>query len=156
MNDSRIIGVFNNGDAARAAMLRLSGADCEIFSSEPLHSPEVKNHLLMAAIFGGLIGGVSGGALAVFVFTTMGLKTGHMAMITLSPTGIIVFGLTALGAIAGVLLELLREAGLFGGALELPHAVRKEVTYGAVVVLVRSATPETRQILESQGARFVL
>ncbi|GEM_PF-5053120 len=156
MNDSKLIGVFNTGEAARAAMLRLSGADCEIFSSEPLHSPAVKNHLLKAAIWGGLIGGASGGALTVFVFTTMGLKTGHMAMITLSPAGIIVFGLAALASIAGVLFELLREAGLFGGTLDLPHSVRKEVTHGAVVVLVRSATAETRQILESQGARFVL
>ncbi len=151
----KLLAVFDNSTTARSAMAQVSAADCEIFSSEPLHTPQVSNHLLKAAVWGGIAGAVAGAGLAVWVFYIVNLHTGHMAMITLAPIGIILFGVAALTSIAAVLFELLREAGLFRRDLELPDDVRAELVQGSVAVLVRSATPEIRQILSDAGARLV-
>jgi hypothetical protein len=151
----KLLAVFDNGAAARSAMSQIPSGDCEMFSSEPLHTPEVPNHLLKAAVWGGIAGAAIGAGLAVFVFYIVHLHTGHMETITLSPIGIILFGIAALISIAAVLFELLREAGLFRWDLELPDEVRAELVQGSVALLVRSATPEIRQILNDAGARVV-
>jgi hypothetical protein len=151
----KLIAVFEDGTAARAAMTQIPAADCEMFSSEPLHTPQVPNHLLKAAVWGGIFGALAGAALAVWVFYIVNLHTGHMEMITLAPIGIILFGVAALTSIAAVLLELLREAGLFRRDLELPEEVRAELVHGSVAVLVPSGTPEIRKSLLDAGARVV-
>jgi hypothetical protein len=120
-----------------------------------LHTPPVPNHLLKAAVWGGIVGAAAGAALAVGVFYVVNLHTGHMEMITLAPIGIILFGIAALTSIAAVLFELLREAGLLRRDLELPADVRAELVHGSVAVLVPSATPEIRKLLADAGARLV-
>jgi len=157
----KLVAVFHKGAAAdnsaaaRSALAQLSAGDCEIFSSEPLHTQQVPNHLLAAAVWGGIVGALAGAGLSVLVFYIVNLHTGHMQIITLAPIGIILFGIAALTSIAAVLLELLREAGLLRRDLELPEDIRAELAHGSVAVLVRSATPAIRKILNDAGARIV-
>jgi hypothetical protein len=151
----KLLAVFEDGAAARSALSRITAGEYEIFSSEPLHTPPVANHLLKAAVWGGIAGAVAGAGLAVFVFHVVNLHTGHMEMITLSPIGIILFGVAALTSIAAVLVELLREAGLFRRNLDLPPDVRAELVHGSVAVLVQSGTEEIRKSLSDAGARVV-
>jgi len=41
----KLLAVFDNGAAARSALTQMPTGDCELFSSEPLHTPQVSNHL---------------------------------------------------------------------------------------------------------------
>jgi hypothetical protein len=150
-----LLAVFENAAAARLALSQIPAADREVFSSEPMHTPEAPNHLLTAAVTGGIVGAIAGAGLAVGVFYIVNLHTGHMEMITLSPIGIILFGIAALTSIAAVLIELLREAGLFRKDLVLPDDVRAQLVHGSVAVLVPADTPAIRQTLSAAGARFV-
>jgi hypothetical protein len=147
----KLLAVFENTRAFRPMLLE--GETFELYSSEPLHPEPVPNNLLTAAVWGGVIGGILGAGLSVGVFHIVNLRTGHMPIITLSPIGVIFFGIAALASIAGVLIAFLREAGLLTTRLKLPSRVLTEMSHGAVAVLVTGPTPDLEKSLQAAGAK---
>ena len=146
----KYFAIFPDVETARLALKNLGPENHEIYSGEPLNPPDVASRLLTATVLGGLAGGAAGMALAVFTFRAMNLETGGMPIVAYPPTGIVVFALTALGAIGAALATLLWEAGLLRLRLTLPEDVRREIANGAVAV---SVPEESREALEKAGAR---
>ncbi len=153
----KILAVFRDPDSARKALEHLAAADVEVYSGEPLELPQVRSRLAPAAILGGLAGAIGGAALAALTARTMGLYTGGMPLVAYAPVGIITFAGTAFGAIGATLGTLLWEAGLLNFRLELPKDARKEISAGAVAVVVET-TESQRSSLERDlahaGARI--
>ena len=147
----KLLAVFEVEQAFRP--VDLEGQDYELFSSEPIDPKPVPNRLLPAAVWGGVVGGILGAAMAAGVFYVVNLRTGHMSIITLAPIGIILFGVAALASITGVLVAFLREAGLLTTRLTLPTRVLTAMSHGAVAVMVKGATPEVEKSLQAAGAK---
>lgn len=147
----KLLAVFPNPETARPALLALADVEHEVYSAEPLHPPAVSSNLLGATVLGGLLGGLGGGALAVFTFRTMHLETGGMAIVTYPPTGIVIFAVAALSAIGTALATLLWEGDMLHFRPSLPEDIRREITNGAVAV---AAPEESRDVLERAGARI--
>lgn len=146
-----LLAVFPDVETARPAIKALAGVEHEVYSAEPLHPPPVSSNLMAATVLGGLLGGVGGGALAVFTFRTMHLETGGMAIVTYPPTGIVIFAIAALSAIGTALATLLWEGDMLHFRPSLPEDIRHEIANGAVAV---SAPEESRGALERAGARI--
>jgi len=146
-----VLAVFPNPETARPAIQALAGVEHEVYSAEPLHPPHVASNLLGATVLGGLLGGIGGGALAVFTFRTMHLETGGMAIVTYPPTGIVIFAVAALSAIGTALATLLWEGDMLHFSPSLPEDVRREIANGAVAV---SAPEASRRMMEAAGAQI--
>jgi hypothetical protein len=145
----KVIALFDDADAARAACQRFGG---EMYSCEPIAPPPVPSNILAATVLGGIAGGAGGFALAALTATSMHLVTGAMPIVALAPTGIITFALAALGAIGAALATLLWQAGLLTTTLALPDDVRREVAEGAVAVVADVSPAE----FAASGARTTL
>jgi hypothetical protein len=115
----KIHAIFNSHDEAVAALTKLERAgvphsEITLLSSEPVHveSGEEKTRIGLFAIAGGLIGAAVAVTLTVWTSQSVGLVTGGMPIVSPWPFGIIVFELTALGAILGTLGRMIYEARL--------------------------------------------
>ncbi len=137
--------VFGEEPAARAAAARWP--DAEVYTSEPpetmlgRHSP-VKTPLGLAALAGGIIGGLAGGALAIYAFTRMSLEVGGFPQVPYAPVGIVIFAIAALEAITAVVVVLIVKGRLATLTLAMPEEARRQVAQGAVATLLRLG-PET-------------
>ncbi len=115
----KIRAIFNSHDEALAALTELERAgvphsQITLLSSEPVHveAGEQKTRIGLFAIAGGLIGAGLAITLTVWTSRSVGLVTGGMPIASPWPFGIIVFELTALGAILGTLGRMIYEARL--------------------------------------------
>jgi len=136
------LGVFDSPQEAIAALRELKregvpASSITVMSSEPLHletDGAPASRIGGFAIAGGLIG--AGFALVLTSWTSrqVGLVTGGMPIISPWAFGIVVFELTALGAILATLGRMIYEAGLARpGAL---IAYDRAVADGRIVVSV--------------------
>ena len=114
-----IRAIFNSHDESVAALAELERAgvphsQITLLSSEPVHveTSEQKTRIGLFAIAGGLIGAGLAITLTVWTSQSVGLVTGGMPIVSPWPFGIIVFELTALGAILGTLGRMIYEARL--------------------------------------------
>jgi Alternative complex III, ActD subunit len=118
-----VFAVFDTPDEAVAAAGRLRrqgvpGSAITLMSSEPIHVEGIesaggsKSRIALFAIAGGILGGASAILLTVTTSRSVDLVTGGMAIVSPWPFGIIVFELTALGAILCTLARMIYEAGL--------------------------------------------
>ncbi len=114
------IRVFDTRNEAVAALHELQRegvprSSITVMSSEPLHletEGAPKTRIVGFAIAGGLAGAVLALLLTVFTSRRVGLVTGGMPIVSSWAFGIIVFELTALGAILLTLVRMIFEAGL--------------------------------------------
>lgn len=87
-----------------------------VMSAEPLHmkleTTQAKSHIGTFAIAGGFIGAACAILLTVLTSRRVDLVTGGMPIVTPWAFGIIVFELTALGAILATLARMILEARL--------------------------------------------
>lgn len=165
-----IYGLFSNSDSARRALavlraessqLHISPEAITVISCEPFEEDGVgwqkqRTRMPWLAVFGGLVGGTGGYALAAFTQRTYPLPTGGMPIVALWPTGIVMYELTMLGAILATVVTFLVTARLprYRNRLYDP-----EVSHGKILVGVirpdRSVRGELRRRLYDQGAEQV-
>ena len=143
----RIVAVLDTIDEATAAiaLLRREGISREsitTMSSEPLHiEADDDNHqasrIPLFAICGGVIGAGFAIALTVVTSRRVDLITGGMPIVTPWAFGIIVFELSALGAILATLVRMIFEARLARrGLFEYDQAVAD----GSVIVFLENVS----------------
>ncbi|MEK6301875.1 MAG: quinol:electron acceptor oxidoreductase subunit ActD [Acidobacteriota bacterium] len=114
------IAIFDTRDEALAALRELRregvpGSSITVMSSEPLHLETdggPKSRIAGFAIGGGLIGAAFALVLTIWTSRQVGLVTGGMPIVSPWAFGIIVFELTALGAILATFARMIFEAGL--------------------------------------------
>lgn len=149
----RIVAVLDTIDEAAAAIVRLrregiSRESITTMSSEPLHiEAGEENHppsrIPLVAICGGVLGAGFAIALTVVTSRRVDLVTGGMPIVTPWAFGIIVFELTALGAILATLVRMIFEARLVRrGGSEYGQAVAD----GLVVVFLENVSDAHREI----------
>jgi hypothetical protein len=143
------VAVFNTRDEAIAALgkLRREGvpdSSITVMSSEPLHletNDAKKTRIAGFAIIGGLIGTAIAVLLTVWTSRRVDLVTGGMPIVSPWAFGIIVFELTALGAILATLGRMIFEAGLV--KRRGPTNYDDAVADGKIVVLIASGNETT-------------
>jgi hypothetical protein len=118
----RIIAIFDTPRDALSASGKLQSEGVPrdaitVMSSEPLHddSPRddyAKSFIVLFAIAGGFIGAACAILLTVWTSRRVGLVTGGMPIVTPWAFGIVLFELTALGAILATLGRMIYEARL--------------------------------------------
>jgi hypothetical protein len=140
------VALFETKDDAQDAIRRLTAGDVprqaiEVLSAEPLaledtgEVPITKSRIPLFAILGGVLGAATAIPLTVFTSRSVALVTGGMPIVAPWPFGIIVFELTALGAILGTLCRMIYEARL--GRAVPPGDHGRYVADGRIVVVVR-------------------
>ena len=114
-----IRAIFNSHTEAIEALAELERAgvppdQITLLSSEPLHveANEEKTRIGLFAIAGGLIGAALAVTLTVWTSQSIGIVTGGMPIVSPWAFGIIVFEMTALGAILATLGRMIYEARL--------------------------------------------
>jgi ActD protein len=149
-----IIALFDKTDDAAAAVgeLRREGlprSAVTIVSSEPVHiesDEDSKSRIGAFTIIGGMLGWVAGLAMTVWTSERVGLVTGGMPIRSFWAFGIIIFELTALGAILATLARLLFEARLARRSSAAAYA--EEVADGRVALIVDCANESECGIAE--------
>ena len=147
------VAVFETRDEAVAALgeLRREGvpdSSITVMSSEPLHletEDATKTRIAGFAIIGGLIGAAIALLLTVWTSRRVDLVTGGMPIVSPWAFAIIVFELTALGAILAAVGRMIFEAGLL--KRRGPTDYDDAVAAGKIVVLIaggRETTDEHR------------
>ena len=108
-----------------------------VMSSEPLHLETLhapKTRIAGFAIAGGLLGAAFAIGLTVWTSRRVGLVTGGMPIVSWWAFGIIVFEVTALGAILVTLGRMILEAGLLRRTK--PTGQEDAVASGKVVIAI--------------------
>lgn len=137
--------VFDTPREAIAALRELKrkgvpASSITVMSSEPLHletDGAPKSRIGGFAIAGGLFGAGFGLLLTIWTSRQVGLVTGGMPIVSPWAFGIIVFELTALGAILATLVRMIHEAGLARRGASKGYD--KSVAEGRIVVHLTSA-----------------
>jgi hypothetical protein len=159
----RITAIVDSPNQARQAAADLEeegfGRDAiTVWSAEPLpglltdFDPDSSGRAGLLAIAGGVAGAVAAVALTVWTSRRMGLVTGGMPIFTPWAFGIIVYELTALGAILTTFVTTIYEAGLFkrSPAPDIDSAIAE----GKVAVAVSCPTDTSRQVAETVFSKF--
>jgi hypothetical protein len=136
------IKVFDTRREAVAALHELeregvASSAITVFSSEPLHLEALhppKTRIAGFAIAGGLLGAAFAVLLTVWTSRRVGLVTGGMPVVAWWAFGIIVFELTALGAILVTLGRMIFESGLLRRSR--PTGQEDAVARGKVVIAI--------------------
>lgn len=121
------------------------GSAITVMSSEPLHletSDAPKSRIAGFAIAGGLLGAAFAIVLTVWTSRRVGLVTGGMPIVSPWAFGIIVFELTALGAILATLGRMIFEARLLWRVSGTEHD--EAVAAGRIVLSVNSSDDGVR------------
>jgi Alternative complex III, ActD subunit len=165
-----IYGLFGDTDSARRAIATLRGdssrlgfkpEEIVIMSAEPLEEAgfgweEQRTPMPWLATLGALVGGTSGYMLASFTQRTYPLPTGGMPLVSMYPSGIVMYELTMFGAIFTTLIALLISTGLPNWKKRLYDP---EVTNGKILVGVanpdQKGSREIAQRLQREGAEQV-
>jgi Alternative complex III, ActD subunit len=151
-----LYGLFATAEAAERAAealerLGVARSQIAVLSSEPW--PESgfarsagRTAMPWIAALGGLLGGLSGYALAAYTERSFPLVTGGMAIVPMWPNGIVMYELAMLFAILGVLVTFL-------GAARLPDWRRRmadaEIWTGKILVGVAHPSGEARARIEA-------
>lgn len=148
-----IIAIFDTTDEVIAAAreLRQAGvprAAITVMSSEPIHiaaeadeepHPKTRSRIGLFAIAGGLIGGTLAVLLTTIASQRVNLNTGGMPIVAPWALGIIVFEMTALGAVLMTVGRMMAEARLLrrGALKDYPEGI----TDGRIAVAIECADP---------------
>jgi hypothetical protein len=157
-----IYGLFPGPHAAERGMNALRDAGIApgkiiVMSSEPFEEysfahGESRTMMPWIAVLGGLVGGVSGFALAWYTQTEypQPLITGGMPLVAPWPTGIVTYELTMMGAILATVITLLISTRLPNWK---PALYEPEVSHGKVLIGVVDPSDEARPDLENRLRR---
>ncbi|MBI1746957.1 MAG: DUF3341 domain-containing protein [Acidobacteria bacterium] len=117
-----IFGLFVHPTDALCAVQRIERLgveqkNIEVLTAAPYHEIRVtgdagERTISRYAVAGGIIGTLSGAALAAGTAAIVHLPTGGMPIVSLGPVGIIMFALAGLGAVTGTVFSTVRAAGL--------------------------------------------
>lgn len=140
----RVLAMFDTANEAveAAEELRLVSRSSvvSLMSAEPIHT-EIekitegrKSRIGIVAIAGGVLGATAAILFTVLTSKSMNLVTGGMPIVSPWPLGIIVFEMTALGAILSTLGCMILEARLVRRGL--PEACDRAIAEGRVAVVV--------------------
>ena len=149
----RITAVFDTADAAIAAVARLQREGLEneaitVMSSEPLHLQEPASgrstRIGGFAIAGGVVGAVTACLLTAVTSSRVDIVTGGMPIVTPWAFGIIVFEMTALGAILASFGRMIYEARL--ARRRALDGYDPRVSDGKVLLAVEYADPGAEEI----------
>jgi len=163
----RVLAIFNTAAEAVGATeeLRREGfapGSVALLSSEPVHAEIEKGldgkrtRIGLFAIAGGVIGAMAAVGLTALTSMRMNLVTGGMPIVAPWAFGIIVFEMTALGAIGLTLARMIFEARLFRRAL--PEECDSAIADGRAVVVVDveagddSRADAAQEVLARRGA----
>jgi len=167
----QILASFESTQQARRAIRTLVSAgfrheEVTTHSTEPALEPEFlppekeKSYLGAFALAGGILGALAGYLLPSLTARAMNLPTGGQPVVSLWPFGIIMFELTALGAIGGTFIALLGGAGLprWKGKL-YNDEFADDLMQGGVLICVTSDQPDRMEVaqhlLQEAGAKKV-
>ncbi len=167
----RVLGVFETPADARRAVRELVNAGIPrqniiICSTEPMLDPEFlpvedrKTRMSLWAIVGAILGCAIGYSLPVTAARLMGLASGGQPIVSLWAFAIVIFELTALGAIGGTVITFFREAGLPERPRAIPSAeMARTFVDAGLIVGVSGDRMETIEIadrlLREAGAREI-
>jgi Protein of unknown function (DUF3341) len=164
-----IYGLFSSVDSARRALATLRAESSRfsistritVISSEPLEADgmgwqEQRTLMPWLAVCGGIVGGTAGYMLAAFTQRTYPLVTGGMPIVSLWPSGIVMYELTMLGAILTTIVTFLVTAQLprYRNRLYDPEVSRGKILVG-VTDPDRKFGEELKQRLFDAGAQEV-
>jgi hypothetical protein len=115
-----ILAIFDAADEALSAAAQLKGEGFDritIMSAEPIPTDESEDEptrslIGLFSIGGGLAGAAAAIALTILTSEKVNIITGGMPIVTPWAFGIVVFEMTALGAILATLGRMIYEAGL--------------------------------------------
>ena len=160
---NRVHAIFDDPESARRAMRELiaagaDGADVTMMSSEPyLESGEVTSEtqgtkIPYFTLAGGVLGAATGFGLVYFTAHSYPVVTGGMPLVPPFTTGIVMYEMTAMGAIFFALARMLWEARLLR-LRPVREDYAPEVADGGVLVSVRSDgdAERWRSILRNAG-----
>ncbi|HWO02567.1 MAG TPA: quinol:electron acceptor oxidoreductase subunit ActD [Blastocatellia bacterium] len=141
MDESKL-AVYDTRDEALAALTELkregvSRSSITVMSSEPLHleaDEEPKTRIAGFAIAGGIIGAALAMLLTVWTSRRVDLVTGGMPIVSPWAFGIIVFELTALGAILATVGRMLYESRLLRP--RAPSEYDEAIASGKIVLAI--------------------
>ena len=167
---NRILAIFSTASEAIVATeeLRREGfapGSVALLSSEPVHAEIEKGldgkrtRIGLFAIAGGVIGAIAAVGLTALTSMRMNLVTGGMPIVAPWAFGIIVFEMTALGAIGLTLGRMVFEARLFRRAL--PEECDSAIADGKAVVMVDvdagddSRADTAQELLARRGAEVL-
>ena len=146
-----VYGLYPDPDSAQRAVNLLRGAgvesrDIAVVSSEPFEEYEfgkrdARTWMPWLAVCGGLVGALSGYALAFLTQRQYPLVTGGMPIFAKWPSGIITYELTMLGAIITTLIVLLLTARIPDWR---PKLYDPAVSTGKILIGVVNPKPEMR------------
>jgi Alternative complex III, ActD subunit len=165
----RVFAIFDTAKEAVEAAEELRFVEpnsaVSVLSSEPIHSEIEKNpggrksRIGLFAIAGGVLGATAAILLTVITSKSMNLVTGGMPVVAPWAFGIIVFEMTALGAVLSTLGRMAAEAGLMRRAL--PVECDNAVAEGRIAVVVDVDSPDVprknsiEEVLVRRGAEVL-
>ncbi|HEV8488016.1 MAG TPA: quinol:electron acceptor oxidoreductase subunit ActD [Blastocatellia bacterium] len=165
---NRVLAIFTTAADAMGATeeLRRQGfasGSVALLSSEPIHGEIEKgldgkrSRIGIFAIAGGVIGAMAAVGLTAVTSRSMNLVTGGMPIVAPWAFGIIVFEMTALGAIVSTLGRMVFEARLFRRAL--PEECDSAIADGKAVVVVDAGDEDrvgaAQEVLTRRGAEVL-
>lgn len=156
-----IYGLFPDCDSAGQAAqalyrassrLHIKADEIVVISAEPFEEripglPKERTPMPWLAALGGVLGGTAGYTLAAFTQRTYPLPTGGMPIVSLWPTGIVMYELTMLGAIVTTLITFLIAARLPGLRKRIYDPA---ISQGKILVGVTGPDRDHRAELEQQ------
>jgi hypothetical protein len=151
----KVFAIFDTAAEAAGAAERLerqgvSRKAITMMSSEPVHSEidrQSESHIGIFAIAGAMLGAASALLLTVLVSQHMNLNTGGMPVVAPWPFGIIVFEMTALGAILATLARMVYEARMI--APRPPEDCLEAIARGRVALAVDCRDEDVRRLTEA-------
>ncbi|HEY7545882.1 MAG TPA: quinol:electron acceptor oxidoreductase subunit ActD [Blastocatellia bacterium] len=159
-------GAFDKAMEAMLAVGRLrdegfTNGDITMMSSEPLPADEEEhksNSLIwLFSLLGGLAGGAGAAVLTALASKQMNVVTGGMPIVAPWAFGIIVFEMSALGAILATLARMVYEARLLRRQPQAGYG--EAVAQGKIVVAVdcsdEAREKDAERILTSLGAEII-
>ncbi|MEW6208842.1 MAG: quinol:electron acceptor oxidoreductase subunit ActD [Acidobacteriota bacterium] len=160
------VGAFEKANEAMMAMNRLRSEgfardDITMMSGEPLPLDEDeekdKSLIWLFSIAGGVAGGAGAALLTSLASKQMNLVTGGMPIVAPWAFGIIVFEMTALGAIVATLARMVYEARLMRRrtGIERDEAVAEGKIVVAVACADETRAREAERVLTSLGAELI-
>ena len=156
--DNKVVAIANTRGEAKLALASLKnqgipGNSITLMSSEPIHlqdngdASDSKSLINICGIVGGIVGAALAIALTVWTSRSVNLVTGGMPIVSPWALGVIVFEMTALGAILTIVGRMLFEARLLNR--DESDYYHEAISQGAIVMTVESDDPALLERAES-------
>ncbi len=140
----RAVNALQAAGVSRSKILVMSAQPFDDYSFTETDHATVMPWL---SVLGGIVGGISGFAIAAYSQTAYPLVTGGMPIIAPWPTGIVTYELTMLGAVIATVITLLITTGLPNWG---PKLYDPEISNGKILIGVLDPSDEARAELDNR------